>query len=121
MIILSLIMQAVFIFTNSWDYTVITGNILGIIIMTVNFYLMGIGVKKAVAADEKEAKKILKLSQSLRSLFVLIVLAIGVSLPCFSTLATIIPIVFPRIAIALRPLWDKIKRRGVQNKDETNT
>ncbi len=119
MIILSLIMQAVFIFTNSWDYTVITGNILGILIMTVNFYLMGIGVKKAVAADEKEAKKILKLSQSLRSLLVLIVLAIGVSLSCFSTLATIIPMVFPRIAIALRPLWDKIKRRGVQNKNET--
>ncbi len=113
MLILSLVMQAVFIFVNSWDYTVITGNLLGILIMTTNFYLMGIGVKKAVAADEKEAKKILKISQSLRLLLILVVLVIGVALPYFSTLATIIPVIFPRIAVALRPVWDKINKKGV--------
>lgn len=107
--VFSILMQAVFIALDKWNYTVILGNVLGAVIMILNFFFMGISVQKAVAVDEKEAKKIMKLSQSLRTLLIFVAVVIGVVLPFFSTLATIIPLFFPRIAVALRPLWKENK------------
>jgi hypothetical protein len=44
---------------------------------------------------------------------------IGAVLPCFSTIATIIPLFFPRIAIALRPLMkEKETTKEVSVQDE---
>ena len=40
---------------------------------------------------------------------ILVIAAVGVLAPCFSGWTTIIPLLFPRIAIALRPLFDKRK------------
>lgn len=120
-VIFSFIMQAVFILSGNWNYTVLLGNLLGALIMILNFFFMGITVQKAVSADEIEAKKLMKLSQSLRTLFIFVAVVIGVVLPCFSTLATIIPLFFPRVAIALRPLWkDKhdVKEVSVHNEFE---
>lgn len=110
--ILSLVMQVVFIIASKWNYTVLLGNIWGAAIMILNFFFMGISVQKAVAADEKEAKKIMQLSHSLRTLSVFALVVVGVVLPWFSTIATICPLFFPRIAIALRPL------KKVQPKEE---
>ena len=36
-----------------------------------------------------------------------VVAVIGVVLPCFDSLAVLIPLLFPRVAIAIRPLWDR--------------
>jgi len=117
---LSFVMQLAFFFSGKWDYTCITGNILGGGAMVLNFFLMGLGVEKAVGKDEKEAKNVLKLSHTLRTVLMFVLLVIGVALPYFSTLATIIPIIFPRIAVFLRPLWDKISNeKGVSKQDET--
>ena len=107
-------MQGVFIFTNSWDYTVITGNLLGGGTMVLNFFLMCLGVKKAVDKEEKEARKVLKNSHTLRTLMIFVLLIIGAALPVFSTLATIIPAFFPRIAIALHPLVFKGKGADIK-------
>ncbi len=108
-LVLSFVMQLAFFFSGNWDYTVVTGNLLGAFAMVANFYLMGIGVEKAVVKDEKEAKKVLKTSHTLRTFMIFILLIIGVVLPVFSTLATLIPVIFPRIAIALHPLFFKEK------------
>ena len=40
---------------------------------------------------------------------VVVIVVIGVVLPCFSTWTVLIPMFFPRIAIAFRPLFDKKK------------
>lgn len=103
--ILSVIMQVIFVLLSKWNYTVLLGNILGAVAIVVNFYVMGIYVKKAVAKDENEAKKIIKTSQTIRTFFLFIVLMLGVLAPCFSTIATIIPLFFLRISIMIRPLW----------------
>ena len=49
----------------------------------------------------------MKLSQSGRMLLLFAAAAVGVLLPCFNTWTSIIPLFFPRIAIALRPLFLK--------------
>ena len=105
--ILSLLMQSVFLVAGIWNYTVLLGNILGFASATGNFLLMGITVQKAVEKEEKEAKNLMKLSQSLRLLMMFVVALIGYLLPFFNTVTVIIPFLFPRIAIAVRPLFNK--------------
>ena len=107
--ILSVLMQAVFLVLHLWTYKVLLSNVLIGATVIANFYFMGLGVQKAVAQDEKEAKKTIRTSQIIRTFFVFVMVVIGVTVPCFSIVATIVPLFFPRIAIALRPLWKERK------------
>ncbi len=105
--VLSLLMQAVFLILRRWDYTVLLGNLLGGVAALGNFFLMGLSVQKALGKDEKGAKSAMKVSQAYRTLLVLVLAILGVVLPWFNTVAVILPIFFPRIGIAFRPLFDK--------------
>ena len=106
-LILSALMQAIFLIIRRWEYTVLLGNLLSGSAAVLNFFLLGITVQNALGKEEKEARNTMKVSQLYRFLFIAVVAIIGVALPCFSTWTTIIPIFFPRIAIAFRPLFDK--------------
>jgi len=106
-LILSVLMQAVFLIMGKWDHTVLFGNVLSGTAAVLNFFLMGITVQNALEKDEKAAKSAMKISQTYRFLFLVVVVALGVALPFFSTWTTVIPVFFPRIAIAFRPLFNK--------------
>ena len=106
-LIFSMLMQAVILIIGKWNYTALLGNLLGGAASVGNFFLMGLTVQKAVGKEEKDAKNMMKLSQSGRMLFLFAAAAVGVLLPCFNTWTSIIPLFFPRIAIALRPLFLK--------------
>ena len=43
-VVLSVLMQAVFLIIGKWNYTVLLGNIWGIIIAVGNFFVMGLFV-----------------------------------------------------------------------------
>ena len=101
-IILSVIMEAVFLIIGKWDYMVLLGNLLGAFCAVANFFAMGITVQKAVEKDEKEAKTAIKASQALRTVILFAIVAIGTAVPFFNTWTVVIPLLFPRIAIALR-------------------
>lgn len=101
--ILSALMQAVFIICKSWDYTVLLGNLLSLTVSVLNFYFMGITVQKAVEKDEADAKKMMKSSTSIRTAVLFVVIAIGVAAPVFNTIAVLVTVFFPRIAILFRP------------------
>lgn len=102
-LILSLLMQAIFLIVlRRFDYTVVLGNILGLLIAVGNFFFMGIGVQKAVEKDEKGAKSVLRLSQTVRFFAIFAIAAIGILLDWFNDIAVIVPIFFPRIAIAAK-------------------
>lgn len=106
-LILSVLMQAVFLIIGKWDYTVITGNLLSWFFSVLNFFLMGITVQKAVLKDEKEAKNTIKVSQIYRTLLIVVVCVVGFSVPVFNTWAVVIPLFFTRIAVAFRGLCNK--------------
>jgi hypothetical protein len=112
-VILSALMQAAFLVVGyflpdyAWNWTVLTGNLLGSAAVVANFFLMALGVQRALEKDPDDAKKSMKASASGRMLGLFVVAVIGVVLPCFDSLAVLIPLLFPRIAIAIRPLWDK--------------
>ncbi len=107
MLLMSIILQAVFLIIQMWNYTVLLGNIFGGSVAVLNFLLMGITVQMAVEKEEKEARSMMKLSQTLRMFMILIAAVIGVLAPCFHNVAMLIPLLFPRVAIMFRPLFNK--------------
>ena len=106
-LIFSALMQAVFLVLRAWDYTALLGNLLGGGVAVLNFLLMGITVQNALQKEEKDAQSAAKVSQLYRNLMLLVVALIGVLLPVFNTWAVLISLFFPRIAIAMRPLFHK--------------
>ncbi len=104
-LIFSVLTQAVFLIIGKWDYTVLLGNVLSGIAAILNFFLMGISVQAAVDKEDKQARSTMKMSQSLRTLMLFAVAAVGVLLPCFNTATSLIPLFFPRIAIAFKPIF----------------
>lgn len=102
-VILCVLLQAVFLIIGKWDYTHLLGTLLGGAVAVGNFLLMGITVQKAVEKDEQDAKKLVKSSQSARFAMLVVVAVLGYVTPVFNTIALIIPYLFPRIAVALRP------------------
>ncbi len=108
-IILSMAMEAVFLVIGKWDLKVLFGNLLGGGTAILNFFLMGLTLQAAVGKDQKDAAARIKFSQTYRMLMLFAVAGAGVLAPIFNMVATIVPLFFPRIAIALRPLIDKNK------------
>ena len=109
-LIFSVMMQSVFLIIGKWDVEVLFGNILGAAAAVGNFFLMGLTVQASLEKEEKEAKNIIKLSQSARLFLLFGVALAGYLIPVFNIIAVVIPFLFPRIAVMLRPLADKIKK-----------
>ena len=101
-LVLSVIMQSVFLVIGKWDYTVLLGNIYSYVLSVANFFFMALTVQVALEKEPKEAKSTIKLSQSLRTLALFCFAALGAYLPPFNVLAVLIPLLFPRIAVAIR-------------------
>ena len=53
-LMLSALMQAVFLVIGRWDYTVLLGNLLSGSAVILNFFLMGIGIQRALEKEERE-------------------------------------------------------------------
>lgn len=110
-IVLSAVMEAVFLILGKWNYTVLLGNLLGAAAAVGNFLLMGISIQKTLDMTPEDAAKRMKLSQRLRMLMLLVIAVIGVALKCFNTIAVLATLFFPRIGVAFRPALD---RKGKQ-------
>lgn len=111
-LVLSVLMQAVFLVAGKWNETVLYGNLLGGVTAVGNFFLMGLTVQSALGLDVKDAKARMKLSQTGRNLLMFAVAAVGYAVSAFNLLAVVIPYVFPRIAVALRGISMKRQERG---------
>jgi len=107
--ILSAFLQAAFLVSGFWDYTVLLGNLLSVSLSVLNFFLMGLTVQNALGKEEKEARNAMKVSQMYRTMLLLVITVLGVVLPCFNLWTVLIPLLFPRIAVAIRPLFDRNK------------
>ena len=111
MLIFSVLMEAVFLVIGKWDYTVLLGNLLSGTAAVLNFFLMGLGVQASLGMEEKDARTRMKVSMTYRFLLMGAVIALGILLPCFHSVAAVLPVFFPRLAVLLRALFDK--KRGV--------
>lgn len=112
-IILSVLMQAVFLIIGKWHYTVLLGNIWGAAVAIGNFFVMGLFIQKAVTQEKDDAKKTVKGSMSMRFTALVLLTAVGVAVfnKNYSWVAVVFPLVFPNAAIYLRPLIDKKEQK----------
>ena len=106
-IVLSVLMEAVFLILGKWDLTVLWGNLLGGGTAVLNFFLMGLGVQNSLGKEDKDAKTTIRLSQLYRNMMLIVVALIGLLVSVFHSWAVIVPLFFPRIAIAFHPLFHK--------------
>lgn len=102
-VILTVLLEAVFLVIGRWDMTVLWGGLLGACVAILNFFLMGLTVQKAVEKEEKDAKQLMKVSQSGRMMMQLAFAAIAAAIPAaFNLIAALLPLLFPRIGVMLR-------------------
>lgn len=106
-VIFSMLMESAFLIFHKWDYTVLLGNLLGMVAAILNFFLMGVTVQKAVLLEEDAAKNKVKLSQMLRMLMLVIFAVIACVFDYFNLIPFVITLLFPRLAIFFRPYFDK--------------
>lgn len=106
-LLLSVLMEAVFLILRQWNLTVLWGNLLGAGTAVLNFFLMGLGVQNSLKKEDKDAKTAIRLSQLYRNLMLLAVALVGLLVSVFHSWAVIVPLFFPRIAIMFHPFFHK--------------
>ena len=99
---MSVIMEIVFVVLGRFDYTVLLGNLLGGGWAILNFFLMALAVQKSVKKElPQEAKLVLQNSYTKRLLFSVAILLIGIKVEYVNWISVVIPLIFPRITIAI--------------------
>ena len=119
-VLLSVLMQAVFLIIRQWNLSVLLGNLGGAAAAVGSFLVLAVTVSKAVSSGKpEEAAKRVKASAGLRLIGMggLCALLIGV----FHTnvYATVIPLLFPRIGLMFRPMIDR--KRSAKTPDAPDT
>ena len=109
-LILSMLMESVFLILRHWQLTVLFGNLVGAGVGILNFFLLGLSVQKAVKSEEKKAKDILRASHALRYALVVILIVTAVLIPSvFDMWATLISLLFATVAVYTRAIFNKDK------------
>lgn len=98
---LSIVLEAAFLIAGFWDIFVLVGNLVGSFAAVFNFYLLCVTVQKALEMDKEKAMKKVRLSKSLRMLVMAAICALGIWLLKANPWATVIPLLFPRVALTV--------------------
>ena len=113
-LLLSLLMEAVFLIIRQWDLSVLFGNLGGAVLAVGNFFLLAYTVSRAVDKGKpEEAAQRVKATATLRLIGVGALSALLIGVFTTNVFATLIPLLFPRVAIAFRPILDR--KRGTGN------
>ena len=111
-LVLSMLMQSVFLIIGKWDLSVLLGNILGGGIGILNFFFLGLSVQKAVSSDEKKAKEVMKASHAIRFALIIVLLAISLIFQSvFNVIATIISLLFATAGVYMRAVFNKDRKK----------
>ena len=115
-LIFSALMEAVFLIIGKWDLPVLFGNLLGSGIGILNFFLMGLGLQKALNKDEKGAKSTVVFSHTRRFFLMAVVLVLAAVLDCFNLLSTVLALFFPSLGVYMRAI--SLKKAGKEEASE---
>ena len=110
-ILLSVLMEAVFLIIRKWDLSVLYGNLGGAAAAVGSFFLLAVTVSRAVSSGKpEEAAKRVQASAGLRLIGMGGICALLIGVFHTNVYATVIPLLFPRIGLMFRPLIGR--RRG---------
>ena len=109
---LSLLTQAAFLLAGKWTVPVLTGNLIGAAAAVGNYLLLGITVARAAAGPKDKIALRVRSSMTARLLGEAAVCALAIGVLHTNVYTTLLPLLFPRIGIAFRPLVDR--KRGAE-------
>ena len=104
---LSLLMEAAFLLAGAWSPAVLGGNLVGAALAVGNYLLLGITVSKAAGGPPDKVAMRVRSSMTARLLGQAAVCALAVGILHTNVYATVIPLLFPRVGIAFRPMIDR--------------
>ena len=115
-ILLSVLMEAVFLVIRKWDLSVLLGNLGGAAAAVGSFFLLAVTVSRAVSSGKpEEAAKRVKASAGLRLIGMGGICALMIGVFHTNVYATVIPLLFPRVGLMFRPMIDR--KRGGEGSD----
>ncbi len=107
-----LIMYGIFALTGRWQLPTILGTLSGYGLASLYYYMLARALEQSLAKESEEEARLHQFKTYwLRLGMIGVVVAAAVYIPQINAWATIIPLVFPRIAIYLFQAWDSIKER----------
>lgn len=102
------LVQVGFVAFSRWDYTVAVGGVLGYCLTVLNFFLMSLGVQRAVSdPDPQHAQLVMKASYSRRSVLLLAVMIVSFVVKQIHWLPVVAAVFYPTIVIFVRQFWTK--------------
>ena len=118
-ILLSVLMEAVFLIIRKWDLSVLLGNLGGAAAAVGSFFLLAVTVSRAVSSGKpEEAAKRVKASAGLRLIGMGGICALMIGVFHTNVYATVIPLLFPRVGLMFRPMIDKSAAEPLQIRKE---
>ena len=107
-VLLSLVMEAVILLIRKWDLSVLFGNQGVAVIAIGNFVLMAVTVSKAIEKGKpEEAATRVKATATFRLAGCALLCVLLIAVFKTNLYASVIPLLFPRIGIAFRPIVDR--------------
>ena len=111
------LMLAVFALLHKLSLWVVFSGVLGGILAVLNFFLLGLTVQKvAQGEDEGRGRKWMQFSYNVRMLLLVVWLIVAISVPALNWVAALIPLLMPRVTIALMQLTGHYK---AQQREDT--
>ena len=111
------LMVAVFALLHKLSLWVVFSGVLGGILAVLNFFLLGLTVQKvAQGEDEERGRKWMQFSYNVRMLLLVVWLIVAISVPALNWVAALIPLLMPRVTIALMQLTGHYK---AQQREDT--
>lgn len=113
------LMIAVYAIVGRLEWTVLWGGLYAGILAVANFFALGMTVQSAVGGIQSEdetvvnrARAKVRLSYSLRMLGVFALAVVAIAVLKLDPLASLLPLLFPRIAIALMHIGSYFSAKG---------
>ena len=120
--VLCVVMQSVYLIVGAFSVRSLIATFISLAIGSLNFFLMGLSLQRALEDTAENAQRRMKASQSLRTLMMLALVVVSIILLGYElpvVLALVIPLLFPRVAVTVRLLRTSKKDQDQEgNADE---
>ena len=97
----------VLFFCMSFNYSLITGAVYGMILCAANFFFLGKSAQAALRRSAKSAQTYMNTMYCLRYLGLFALLAAAALVPFINLIAAVIPLFFPKVIITIRAIIEK--------------
>lgn len=105
------VMLAVFAAIGMFRVGVLVSGLIGGALAVFNFFLLGVTVQKITAQDDDgRGRKMMQFSYNMRMLLMVVWLIVAMAAPFFNWVAGMIPLLLPRLTIAVMQLTGRYKK-----------